>query len=251
MTALIARHELKRLAGSAQSWVVAAVLAALAGWLFLSRLESWMAVQDEIRLQDHAPGLAGFLGTGFLAPLSIVLSLVAPLYAMRGFAEDRRDGVWPLWQSSPVSATALVLGRYLGIAAVLCGFVALGAFMVLLLSPFVALDLPTVASGTVGLALCTLAAGALGLWCSSLVRAPLAGATIAIAIVLLAWLLGSATFAQPSLASLTALSPGTRLSGFFQGIPDTGDAAYFLIAIALFLGLTVIRLDALRHAGER
>ena len=251
MTGLIARHEIRRLAGSAQSWVVAAALAALAGWLFLSRLERWLAVQDELALQDHSPGLAGFLGTGFLAPLAIVLSLVAPLYAMRSFAEDRRDGVWPLWQSAPVSPVALVLGRFLGIGAVLCAFVALGAAMVASLAPFVALDLATLASGATGLALCTLAAGALGLWCSSLVRAPLAGATVAIAAVLLAWLVGSARLDAPVLASLPALSPGTRLSGFFQGVPASGDAAYFVLAIALFLALTAIRLDALRHAGGR
>ena len=251
MIGLVARHELRRLAGSAQSWVVAAAVAALAGWLFLSRLERWLAVQDELRLQDHAPGLAGFLGTTFLAPLAIVLSLVAPLYAMRAFAEDRRDGVWPLWQSAPVSLTALVVGRFLGVAAVLGAFVGLGTLMVLSLAPFVALDLGTVASGAAGLAACTLAAGALGLWCSSLVRAPLAGATVAVGAVLLAWLLGSARFETPALSGLAALSPGTRLAGFLQGAPATGDAAYFALATGLFVALTVIRLDALRHAGER
>ena len=251
MIALIARHELRRLAGSAQSWVLAAVLAALAGWLFLSRLERWLAVQDELALQDHAPGLAGFLGTGFLAPLSIVLSLVAPLYAMRAFAEDRRDHVWPLWQSAPVSLVALVLGRFLGVAVALLAFVALGVLMVLSLAPFAALDLGTVAAGATGLAASTLAAGALGLWCSSLVRAPLAGATVAVGAVLLAWLLGSVRFRTPLLSPLAGLSPGTRLSGFFQGVPSTADAAYFALAIGLFLALTVIRLDALRHAGER
>ena len=251
MIALVAGHELRRIAGSAQSWVVAALVAALAAWLFLSRLERWLAVQDELALQDHAPGLAGFLGTGFLAPLSIVLSLVAPLYAMRAFAEDRREGVWPLWQSSPVPLGALVLGRFLGTGAALVAFVALGVAMVLSLAPFAALDLGTVASGAAGLAACTLAAGALGLWCSSLVRAPLAGATIAVGAVLLAWLLGSARFESPLLAPLAGLSPGTRLAGFFQGVPATGDAAYFGLAVALFLALTAIRLDALRHAGER
>ena len=180
-----------------------------------------------------------------------MLSLVAPLYAMRAFAEDRRDHVWPLWQSAPVPLTALVLGRFLGVGAVLCAFVALAVAMILSLAPFVALDLTTVASGAAGLAACTLASGALGLWCSSLVRAPLAGATVAVGAVLLAWLLGSARFETPALASLDALSPGTRLAGFFQGVPASGDAAYFGIATALFLALTVIRLDALRHAGER
>ena len=249
MIGLVARHEIRRLAGSAQSWVVAATIAAVAGWLFLSRLERWLAVQDELRLQDHAPGLAGFLGTTFLAPLAIVLSVVAPLYAMRAFAEDRRDHVWPLWQSAPVSLTALVLGRFLGVSVALAGFVALGVAMVLSLAPFVALDLGTLASGAAGLAACTLAAGALGLWCSSLVRAPLAGATAAVGAVLLAWLVGSARFESPALSGIASLSPGTRLAGFLQGAPATGDVAYFAIAVALFLALTVIRLDALRHAG--
>jgi len=250
MIGVVFRHELGRLARSAQSWVVAAGFAGLAGYLLLGQLERWIAEQDAIRLQDHAPGLAGFLGVNLLAPLAVVIGLLAPLYAMRAFADEFRERTWSLWQSSPVPLMALVGGKLAAVVTAMLLPIGIAIALVLMLRPFTPLDAGVVASSALGLLLCAAATASAGLYCSSLVRQPLAAAAGALALVLWLWLLGSLGAQAPWARALAQLSPGQHLSGFFQGYPRSADVLYFLLFTATFYVLTVIRLDALRHAGD-
>jgi len=61
MIRAIATHECLGLLRSAQTWVIAALLALLFGYLFLQQLESFIAVQDQLALQDYPVGLSGFM----------------------------------------------------------------------------------------------------------------------------------------------------------------------------------------------
>ena len=250
MSLLVARHECGRLLRSGATWVIAALFVALAAWLFLSRLEHWLGAQTSIGLQDHPPGLAGFLGTSYLAPLSVVLAVLAPLYAMRTFSDEYRDATWALWQSSPVPSTAIVLGKLAGTLASLAIPVGIAIGMIVVMSFWTRLDTGVVIAGAAGVILCTTASAAAGLYCSSLVRQPMLSAVMAIALLAFLWLLGSARGVADWLDTLTALSPGSHLSGFLQGYPTTGDVAYFLLFTLLFVVLTLIRLDSLRHIGD-
>lgn len=250
LTGVIAKHEFGRLARSSATWVVAALFVAIAAWLFLSQLEHWLNAQTGIGLQDHPPGLAGFLGTSYLGPLSVVLTVLAPLYAMRGFSDEFREATWALWQSSPVPTTSVVLGKLLGTLLALLIPVGLAVSMIAVMRVWTPLDLGVLASGIAGLALCTCAAAAAGLYCSSLVRQPLLAAVMTIALLGFLWLLGSTGGASDVLNAMTALSPGNHLSGFLQGYPSSGDVVYFGLFALLFVILTIIRLDALRHSGD-
>jgi len=250
MIGTVLRHELGQLARSAQSWVIAAGFAALTGFLFLQQVERWIAQQDALRLQDHAPGLAGFLGVNLLAPLAVVIGLLAPLYAMRSFAEEFRSHTWTLWQSSPVSLVALASGKLAAVVIAMLLPIAIAIAPVLTLLPFAPLDAGVLLSSAAGLVLCATATASAGLYCSSLVRQPLAAAAGSLSFVIVLWLLGSVGGDTAWGRALAQLSPGQHLAGFFQGYPRSGDALYFLLFSAAFLVLTVIRLDALRHAGE-
>ncbi len=250
MTATVARHEFTRLLRSSATWVVAALFVAAAAWLFLSQVEHWLDAQASIGLQDHPPGLAGFLGTTYLAPLSVVLAVLAPFYAMRSFSEEYREATWSLWQSSPVPVTAVVLGKLIGTLAALAIPVGTAIAMVLIMMVWTQLDLGVFASSAAGLLLCTMASTAAGMYCSSLVKQPMLGAVLAIVLLGVLWLIGSTTGVAPSLDALAALSPGQHLSGFLQGYPNTGDVAYFLLFTGVFVVLTLIRLDALRQLGD-
>jgi len=250
MIATVARHDIGRLARAAQSWVVAALFAALAGYLFLTQLERWIAAQDALRLQDHPPGLTGFLGVNVLGPLAIAIGVLAPLYAMRSFADEFRERTWALWQSSPVPLWSLAIGKLIAVVAAMSVLVMIAVGMIASLAAFARLDMAVLASGALGLLLCAAATASIGLFCSSLVRQPLAGAAGAIAAVMLLWLVGSAAGTSAWLAALAQLSPGQHLASFFQGYPASGDALYFVLCTALFTALTVIRLDALRHGSH-
>lgn len=250
MTLLVARHECHRLLRSSASWVIAALFTALAAWLFLSRLEHWLNAQASIGLQDHPPGLAGFLGSNYLAPLAVVITILAPLYAMRSFSDEYRDATWALWQSSPVPATAIVFGKLAGTLAALGIPLGIAIGMIVAMSLWTSLDAAVVASSVVGIGLCTAASTSAGLYCSSLVKQPMLAAIMAVSLLAFLWLLGSTTGVSPWLDALGALSPGSHLAGFLQGYPATGDLAYFLLFTLLFALLTLIRLDALRHVGD-
>lgn len=250
MTSVIAKHEFGRLARSSATWVVAALFVGIAAWLFLSQLERWLASQTQIALQDHAPGLAGFLSSSYLGPLCVVLTVLAPLYAMRTFSDEFRDATWALWQSSPVPTSAVVLGKLLGTLAALSIPIGVATGMILSMRLWTPLDVGVLASSIIGLLLVTMASAAAGLYCSSLVKQPMLAAVMAIALLGVLWLLGSASSLSPSLAMVAQVSPGSHLAGFLQGFPSTANLAYFVLFTALFVILTAIRLDALRHVGN-
>jgi len=242
----IARHEAAGQLRSAQTWVIAALLAGLFGYLLLQRIDDWLEVQSTLALTDNPPGLSGFLAARFLAPLAIVLGIVAPLFAMRAFSDDLRLGSAALWQSSPVRDTDLVLGKFLGSLLLPLGLVALAVAEVLSMALFVRLDPATLASAALGLALAAAAFTAIGLFFSSLTRQPVIAALAALAVVLPLWLIGGDADTL-SLGALRELSIGERLGGFFQGYVSSGDLLYLVLLGSLFLALTAIRLDALRR----
>ena len=249
MIGVVARHEAMSLLRSAQTWILAAILALLCGYLFLRQLETFIGVQDQLALQDYPVGLSGFLSTQYLQPLSILFSLVAPLLAMRAFSEEFRQNTYALWQSSPVSSVSLVLGKFAGLCLSMSLFVGISVAMLLVMRVYIPIDLPLVLSAAMGLLLCSFAAIACGMYFSSLTQHSMIAIVASLATIILFWLLGSADFGELPLQAIRNLSMATHLSGFFQGFLNTASIAYFLLAISLFLALTVIRLDALRQNG--
>ena len=111
MIGIIARHQSLSLFRSAQTWVIAAILALLFGFLFLRQLENFIGVQDQLALQDYPVGLSGFLSVSYLQPLALAFSFVAPLFAMRTFSDEFRQHTYALWQSSPVSTRLAGAGQ--------------------------------------------------------------------------------------------------------------------------------------------
>lgn len=250
MIATIARHESTRLLRSGQTWIMAALLAALFGFMFLKQLEAFIDVQVQLAAQDHPVGLTGFLSVRYLEPLALAFTLVAPLFAMRTFSDEFRHNTYALWQSSPVSATALVIGKFAGVLLIMSLLVLLAVSLLICMQLFVRVDFPLIGSATLGLLLCTSACTACGVFFSSLTRQSLIAIVASLALLLFSWVLGSASFSAAPLQFLADLSIANHLRGFFQGYIHTGDIAFFLIITLLFLGLSVIRLDSLRQSGH-
>jgi len=246
----IAKHECGMLLGSALTWVIAALLATLFGFLFLQQLEIYLANQAQLALQDHSPGLSGWLTARFMAPLAMVFTLIAPLLAMRSFSDEFRHNTWMLWQASPVSTMAIVLGKYLGVMLVITALALMSSLMVVSMAVFVKIDFALVATASIGLLLAAGAFAAAGLFFSSLTQQAMIAVIASLALLLLLWLIGSASLGSLSLDGIQALSIPAHISGFFQGYLRTKDIGWFLLFIALFLSLTIVRLDALRHLGR-
>lgn len=249
MIGLIARHESASLARNLQTWLIAALLAGLFGFQFLKQLEAFLAIQSQLASQDHPVGLTGFMSVRYLEPLALAFTLVAPLFAMRSFSDEFRHQTHALWQSSPVSTLSLAVGKFLGVYVVLALMVGLALLMLATLSVLAPIDWLLLLSSALGLLLCTAACTACGIYFSSLTRHAMVAIMASLALLFISWMLGSATAGTLPLHGLAALSIATHLHGFFQGFVQTGDIAFFIIMTALFLGLTIIRLDSLRQTG--
>ena len=218
MISTIAGFETRTLSRSPQSWLLAAVLALLFAYLFLQALESFLELQPSLSLQDHPTGLAGYLSIAYQATLVMVFALVAPLLAMRSFSEEYRQNTMPLWQSSPVSSTSLVVGKFLGVACIVTLLVLLANAMPLAMLLFTPLDVGVWASAMLGMWLSSMMFCAVGLFFSSLTRHPIIAVVGSVLLLLLLWLIGDAGIGNNNLSiALEVFSIPTHLGGFFQG----------------------------------
>jgi len=248
MIAVIAKHESASLLRSVSLWVLGGVIALLAALLFLQQVEAYLSIQPKLALQDHPLGLSAYMASNYFAPLALLFLVLGPLLAMRSFSHEFRRETSALWQSAPVSSTSIVLGKFLGISAVLIFWILVAILMLVSMQFFVDLDWGLVLSGTVGLVLCAMACASVGLFFSSLTRQPIVAAIASFALLLLLWLLGQVSVT--GLGALKSLSLATHLNSFFNGYLSSADTIYLVLLAALFITLTIIRLDSLRHTGR-
>lgn len=249
MIGTIAVFESRSLCRSPQTWLIAGVTTVIFAYLFLQALETYLNVQPSLAMQDHPTGLSGFLSVRYLAPLVIVFALIAPLLAMKSFSDEYRQQTLPLWQSSPVSTTALVVGKFVGVSAVMVLLIATACFIALFMRLFTPLDLGVLSASALGLTLASLAFTAIGLFFSSMTRHAIIAVAMSVMVLVLLWLLGSAATQSSLMNALQLFSIPTHLSGFFQGYVGSGDVAYFVVLTICFVAMTIVRMDSLRQSG--
>lgn len=238
MIRVIALHELRVLSRSPFAWIAAALLQLVFSWLFLAAVEQF--IQMAPATASRTGGLSSYLVVQFLTPASIVMMLATPLICMNLIAAERQTGRFSLLASSPVSATQIVLGKFLGATTFQLSILALSALLIAILTAFTSLDAGHLFSAAIGLALFITAATALTLFCSSLTNKPALAAFISFTTLLLLWLAA----ASGTTGSLAGLSPSAHLTSFMQGILDTRDISYFLCSTGVLVYLTIWRLDS-------
>jgi len=246
----VAGFETRSLLRSPITWFIAAIMAVVFALVFLQALETYLEVQPKLALQDHPPGLGGYLSIQYCAPLVMVFALIAPLIAMRSFSDEFRAQTIALWLSSPVSTSSIVIGKFLGVLAVIAPLVAIAIGMALFMRLYTPLDLGVIGASALGLLLSACLFSAIGLFFSSLTRHAIFAVVASVLMLLLLWLASSAAGTSTVANVLSVFSVPAHLPGFFQGFISTADVCYFVLMTLLFLALTVVRLDALRHRGQ-
>ncbi|HUS25210.1 MAG TPA: ABC transporter permease subunit [Candidatus Binatia bacterium] len=242
---VIARNELRRIFVSPLAWAVLAVVQLILGFVFINLLIDYVRNQD---MGDQFTGLADYIGGSLYGFATIVLLLVMPLMTMRLISEERRSGSLTLLLSSPASLTEIVLGKFLGLGGFMLALLALLAAMPLALLPGSALDLGRIAAGLLGLLLMMMAFGAAGLFVSSLTREPTIAAVGGFGLLLLVWLVQILSYQEVPFAEVIGyLSLIAHYEQLRRGVFNTADVVYYLLFTALFLWLTVQRLDLERN----
>jgi len=177
---------------------------------------------------------------GFAA---VVAMLAAPLIAMRMLSAEFRDGSFDLIGSSPVHLYAVVLGKFLGLVALISPLCLLPALNLVLLAGVAELDLGQFAAATLGLWLAGLLFSAIGLYGASLSAQPGSAVLAAFGILLLFSVIGLADdLKAPGLSLFGWLAWNEHLFWFLLGAVRVSDLLYFLGFTGVFLALTHRRL---------
>ena len=231
-TLVIAARELRALLLTPFAWVLLAVLQALAAWIFLVRLDLFTAL----------------VVTPLLRALALIWMLVVPLVTMRQIAGERREGTLVLLLAAPVSATSVVLGKFLATLAFFLLALALLGCTPLALLLGGSLDAGLLAAAMLGMVLVTASFVAAGLFVSALTAQPATAAAGGVGLLLLLWLLDWAALPNDGLefSLLAWLSPASHLDALLRGLVDTADVAYFVLVTAALLLLAVRRVEGLR-----
>jgi ABC-2 type transport system permease protein len=237
----IAAKELRALFNSPLAWVVLAVLQLILAYIFLVGLDRYVELQPQLAQYPNPPGITEVIVAPVFGSGAMILLMIVPLLSMRLIAEERRNQTLTLLVSAPISVTEIVVGKFLGLTVFLLAVTALISVMGLSLLAGGTIDLGLLAANIVGLVLLSGAFAAIGLYISSLTGNPVVAAVATLASLLVLWILNMGTSDPASVLHLLSLMK--HYEGFAKGVVHTGDIAYFVLLIGLFLALAARRLD--------
>jgi len=241
MILTIAAKELRALFNTPLAWIVLAVVQVILAWMFLVRLDGYIELQPQLGQYPNSPGVTEFIVAPVFGSATVILLMIVPLLAMRLIAEERRNQTLTFLVSAPVSAAHIVLGKFLGLLVFLLVVSGLMAAMSVALVAGGKLDWGLLVVNLVGFVLLTGAFAAVGLYLSSLTSNPVVAAVATLASLLILWIVNMGASDPASLLHLISLMK--HYENFAKGVIHTGDVAFFLMLIALFLWLAARRLD--------
>ncbi len=246
-TLVIARKELRQLFGSPIAYVSLAMFFLIIGFLFFALVGVYTG--QLMQLQGAPPpdfNPTKLIFTPLYQDATFVLILLVPVLTMRLVSEEDRAHTMELLATSPVTNTAIILGKYVAIVLLYFLLLAISAYMPLSLALIGRLDWGLLGSTYAGLLLLGGAFLSVGLFASTLNENQIVSAAIGFAVLLIFWVLSfaqqaSGSAVQDVLSSLSFASHFTNLAG---GVIDTQDVLFFLSLAGFFLFLGVVALES-------
>lgn len=176
------------------------------------------------------------------------LYLFLPLLTMNLMSRELNSGSIKLLYSSPITNTQIILGKYLAMVVyalilmlVLVMYATWGAFKI------ESFNYELILSGLLGLFLLTCAYASIGLFMSSLTSYQVVAAIGTLTIFTILSMISSWGQNIAFVRDLTYwLSMTGRSTEFVQGMISTENVLYFLLVIALFLSMAILRLQSRR-----
>jgi len=247
MIRLLALRELRSLFATPSTWFILAALQFIFAWFFLARLEAFLEIQPQLAQLANPPGVTTTVAAPMFNTVGLLLMMLVPMFTMRLIAEERRNQTLTLLLSAPLSGRHIVLGKFLGLLIFLAVLMTGVPLMLYTLALGTDLDHGLLLSNILGLLLLTASYIALGLYISALTTQPIIAAIGAFAVLIGLWLadIGAAVEDSP----WHSISPFNHFQNFNNGLLDSSDAAFFVLFTAVFLLLTMKRLDNNRIYG--
>jgi ABC-2 type transport system permease protein len=170
-----------------------------------------------------------------------VFLFFVPAIAMRSLAEDNRGGMLEIVLAHPLSEAHLVLGKYLGVVAILAGALASTLLIPIGLSFGAEMAWGPVIAQYVGALLLAAAFAGVGVWGSSLTRSQITAFILGVTVMFVLILVGLDPMLvglPPTLGTVAArLGVLSHFESTGRGLLDLRDVVYFLSVAAVFLAL--------------
>lgn len=256
----VTRLELRRLFVRPLAWVLGALTLAELAWRFVLLLGSFLAGQIKLAALPASPGYTDLVGvpllssmlTGGFLPFGLaeLALIIVPVLTMSTIAGERSNGTLPLLFASGLSASRIVLGKYLAVLSWLLLWLALTLAMPLSLAHATHLDWGKLAAAALGMALMLAALAAVGTACSAFASHPAIAAAASMMLVLALWIVNlGAQIAGIDNGVLNWLALSTHLETLLRGLVASSDLLWFVLLIALALALAIRRLATERECN--
>jgi ABC-2 type transport system permease protein len=175
-----------------------------------------------------------------------LILLFAAILTMRLVAEEKKLGTWELMLTVPIRDGEIVVGKFLGSLAVLCGMLVLTLYYPLLLILLGDPDLGPMATSYLGLLLIGSVSLAVGIFATTVTSNQIVAVVLAGGILYALWAIGLVGDIVPG--GVGEVLSRFSLSGYFddlaRGVIDTQALVYYLSVTILFLYVSVRSIDA-------
>ena len=248
----IARTEMQTLFYSPVAWLIIVIFTFQVG-MYFSDIFGGMVRNQELGYTLRSVTLNVFSGRfGLFTAVQQYLYFYIPLLTMGLMSRELGSGSIKLLYSSPVTNIQIILGKFLSMMfyGLILMFILLifGIYGVFTIKT---IDFPVVLSGLLGLYLLTCAYAAIGLFMSSLTSYQVVAAMGTLAVLAVLNFVGGMWQEMEFVRDITYwLAINGRAAEFINGLICSEDLLYFLIVIALFLSLAVLRLKSIRQKSS-
>lgn len=239
---VIAMKEYRSYLSGPVAYVVMGLFIFLMSWMFYQIL---LAFTNRSLMMMFQGGKGMSLNEYVFAPhfsnVNVILLIMIPALTMRLFAEEKKNRTIDLLMTSPLTATEIVLGKFLAGLLVVWSIL---AFMVVypgVTSFFGHFDKGPIMTSFVGLALLSGVYVAIGVFASSLTESVIIAYFVAFVVEMFFWVIGwaSASMEGPESQSIfNYLSIVSHFGDFTKGVIDTSAVIYYVSLMFFFCFMT-------------
>ena len=241
-TLTLAGRELAGYFYSPMAYVIGAAVLAMTGAIFFYGFEL-IGIEPVFR-HGGEPSLRSLFEA-----MAYIMVFAAPVMTMRLLSEEFDTGTIETLMTAPVTDTAIILGKFLGVLGFYVVLLAWTGVFMIVLAHYGRPDARVAVMGYLGMLLMGSAFLAVGIFASTLTRYQIVAAIVAVAILSIFVILMQqvAAGAAPPVSDLAEkLDAMKYFKEFAKGIFDTRGLVFFLTGTALFLFLSVKSLESRR-----
>ena len=242
-TLAIAWRDFKALVTSPMFFVITGICSVV--WTFnflraLTRFAQLSALPPQVR-QGQNFNIHFYLFIEHISLVNLIFIFAIPAITMKSISEEKKQGTYDLLLTSPITATNIALGKFLGALGVSCVLIFVALLYPLGMSFFADFSYGPLFTSFLGLVLMTATYVAVGLFASSISKSLVLSVILGILFNLILWLASQSAQMtdQPTLSAiLEYMQIPQQFFSFLKGTFNTSACVFFLSAIGFFVFLT-------------